>query len=155
MESRLYFAYGSNMDPAQMAVRCPGARPAGRALLPDYRFLINTRGVATVAAEAGARVHGLLWEITEAHVHALDGFEGVPKGRYYRDFLKVCAESGERLRPLIYIDPIAERGVPKEKYMEQVYGAAEAAGFPPAYLAELRAWLPPRRLSGGFFPREK
>ncbi|MDA1001418.1 MAG: gamma-glutamylcyclotransferase, partial [bacterium] len=113
-------------------------------------FLINTRGAAPVAAEAGAEVHGLIWEITEAHVHALDGFEGVAKGRYYRDFLKVRSGEGEMLRPLIYIDPITERGVPKEKYekymkyMEKVYGAAEAAGFPPAYLDELRAWFPGR-----------
>lgn len=152
MTSHFYFAYGSNMSEAQMAERCPGARGTERAVLRDYRFLINTRGVATVATEAGAEVHGLIWEITGAHVRTLDGFEGVPAGRYYRDFLKVRSESGGMLRPLIYIDPIVdpivERNVPREKYekyrkyMKKVYGAAEMAKLPDSYLSELRAWLP-------------
>ena len=34
----LYFAYGSNMNPARMAKRCPGAITLGRAKLPHYRL---------------------------------------------------------------------------------------------------------------------
>lgn len=45
-EGKLYFAYGSNMDESQMAHRCPTAKPAGKARLDVYRFIINDRGMA-------------------------------------------------------------------------------------------------------------
>jgi hypothetical protein len=32
-----YFAYGSNLDPAQMARRCPGATLVGPAQLANHR----------------------------------------------------------------------------------------------------------------------
>jgi len=44
---KLYFAYGSNMDKDQMANRCPESNFAGTALLKDYRFIINRRGIPT------------------------------------------------------------------------------------------------------------
>src|SRR4051794_9122870 len=60
----IYFAYGSNMIASQMARRCPGARLIGPALIRDYRFRINRRGVATVLPETAAIVRGALWSLT-------------------------------------------------------------------------------------------
>ncbi|KAJ0166105.1 hypothetical protein CTA2_8645 [Colletotrichum tanaceti] len=45
---RLYFAYGSNLSPTQMALRCPSSVPVGLAYLPDYTFTINSRRYANV-----------------------------------------------------------------------------------------------------------
>ncbi|KAK6208054.1 AIG2 family protein [Colletotrichum tabaci] len=45
---RLYFAYGSNLSPTQMALRCPSSVPVGLAHLPDYTFIINSRHYANV-----------------------------------------------------------------------------------------------------------
>ncbi|HEY6798412.1 MAG TPA: gamma-glutamylcyclotransferase family protein, partial [Kineosporiaceae bacterium] len=39
-----YFAYGSNMDQAQMTQRCPSARLLGPATLPDHRLVFNRSG---------------------------------------------------------------------------------------------------------------
>ena len=36
MTLMLYFAYGSNLDEAQMRARCPGARRVARAVLPHH-----------------------------------------------------------------------------------------------------------------------
>ena len=47
--TRCYFAYGSNMDADQMGRRCSAAAIIGTASLEGYRFIINSRGVATVA----------------------------------------------------------------------------------------------------------
>jgi len=38
MKTTLCFAYGSNLDPAQMRRRCPRARPGRRATLYGYRL---------------------------------------------------------------------------------------------------------------------
>ena len=35
----LYFAYGSNMNPARMAKRCPGAIDLGGAVLRNHRVV--------------------------------------------------------------------------------------------------------------------
>lgn len=36
--SRFYFAYGSNLDAAQMERRCPGSQYRGKAFLPKHRM---------------------------------------------------------------------------------------------------------------------
>jgi hypothetical protein len=66
-----YFAYGSNMDSGQMAVRCPGAERVGVAVLRDYRVLINAQGVGTVIPAKRESVFGLLWRLSEKNVEAL------------------------------------------------------------------------------------
>ncbi|KAK0375639.1 AIG2 family protein [Colletotrichum limetticola] len=45
---RLYFAYGSNLSPTQMSLRCPASTPLGLAHLPDHTFIINARRYANV-----------------------------------------------------------------------------------------------------------
>ena len=42
-----YFAYGSNMNQEQMKNRCLKSRPLGKVSLLGYRFIINSKGVAT------------------------------------------------------------------------------------------------------------
>ena len=39
MAERLYFAYGSNINLEQMAVRCPAAQVVGPAVLDGYELL--------------------------------------------------------------------------------------------------------------------
>ena len=74
----IYFAYGSNMCPHQMAVRCPGGRAFGQAELRDWQFLITTRTYATVKASPGAATHGVLWSLTPGNITALDVYEEEP-----------------------------------------------------------------------------
>jgi hypothetical protein len=47
---KLYFAYGSNLSPEQMARRCPDSIFLGKATLRGYRWQINERGVANIVA---------------------------------------------------------------------------------------------------------
>ena len=73
----LYFAYGSNLEPVQMATRCPGHRVVGRASLPGYALAFRGYGrdwagaVATIEPRYGAIVHGVVFEITAAHYATL------------------------------------------------------------------------------------
>lgn len=45
---RLYFAYGSNLSPEQMAHRCPDSIFLGKATLCGYRWQVNERGRANI-----------------------------------------------------------------------------------------------------------
>ena len=41
MTERLYFAYGSNINLEQMAIRCPAAQVVGPAVLDGYELLFR------------------------------------------------------------------------------------------------------------------
>ncbi|KKK16983.1 hypothetical protein AOCH_004722 [Aspergillus ochraceoroseus] len=94
----LYFAYGSNLSPTQMAMRCTvnpsrSAHPVAIACLTRWRWLICEVGYANVippaelcvgkqrtAAGAGKDddgVFGVLYEMDAADEEILDGYEGV------------------------------------------------------------------------------
>ena len=72
----LYFAYGSNMHPARMAKRCPGAIDLGGAVLRNHRVV--ERLYADIDFAEGAVTEGVLYVITEEHLKSLDRFEGYP-----------------------------------------------------------------------------
>ena len=129
----LYFAYGSNMDSAAMAERCPGSRAIGIARLVRHRFLINADGYATVVRDPRGTVHGLLWDLALKDVPALDRYEGVAQGLYSKVIQSVLTAQGPR-RALVYIGRSAQPGMPKPGYLEGVIAAAQAAGLPAAYI---------------------
>lgn len=90
----LYWAYGSNLNRAAMARRCPGARPVAPLVVPDA--ILRFRGVADVAYLRGARCEGALWSINRAHEATLDRYEGVDKGLYVKKYLKFRIDDVER-----------------------------------------------------------
>ena len=146
--TRPYFAFGSNIVPAQMAKRCPGSTSLGRAELADHRFRIGRRGYGTVEPEAGAVVHGLLWDLRPEDEAALDVYEGVRHGLYRRVRRTVRLASGEEREAFVYVAADTAPGKAVAGYVERIVAAAEAHGFPAAYLDELRSWLPESREPG-------
>ncbi|MGD0483080.1 MAG: gamma-glutamylcyclotransferase family protein [Gemmatimonadales bacterium] len=138
----LYFAFASNMDTAQMAERCDGAECLGAATLADHRFAIGRRGYATVIAEAGAVVHGILWSLHPRHEAALDVYEGIRHGLYRKVTLPVCTAAGTVREALVYVAVDPATGQTVRGYMEKVVAAAEHHGLPASYIAELKGWLP-------------
>lgn len=137
-----YFAYGSNMDPDQMAERCPGSAPIGAAVLRDYRLVFvwdSPRwlgGVGHVEPAPGDDVWGVLWELSDDHVRALDGYEQVHKGIYARDTVAVVAD-GETTEALIYL--ATDRGYrkPSRRYMGALIRGAQAFALPSGYVERL------------------
>jgi gamma-glutamylcyclotransferase (GGCT)/AIG2-like uncharacterized protein YtfP len=128
-----YFAYGSNMDVQQMAVRCPDAVVIGTACLPRHRFLINTHGVATVVPSESEAVHGVLWEISKADEASLDGYEGVASGFYRKVITRVRLKNGDETEALIYLANDERVGTPRPGYMERVMAAAKSHRFAAKY----------------------
>lgn len=137
----LYFAYGSNMDLAAMAARCPHSRPLAPARLIRHRFVVTTDGYANVLRDPGRVVWGLLWDLALADVPPLDRYESLGTGLFTKAVQPVVTAKGPR-QAMIYIGRAVRPGAPKPGYMEGVLSAAELAGLPATYLRELAAWLP-------------
>jgi gamma-glutamylcyclotransferase (GGCT)/AIG2-like uncharacterized protein YtfP len=129
----LYFAYGSNMDRATMAVHCPGAKALGPARLPNHRFFIARAGYASIAPRPGAETWGVLWEVSERDLPALDAYENVAGGLYRRATVAVRHDE-KSLRAVVYIARDGRPGRPRPSYQEQlVLKPAREWGFPRAY----------------------
>jgi gamma-glutamylcyclotransferase (GGCT)/AIG2-like uncharacterized protein YtfP len=127
---RYYLAYGSNMDSAQMRVRCPESRKIAAVYLRDYQLRFNFH--ATISKKKGDQVPALLWELTEKDEQTLDNYEGV-KERYYRkDYVTVETEDGS-VPALVYImdEPgISHKGrnmPPADYYYQQIAAAYQEA----------------------------
>lgn len=140
MKELLYFAYGSNMDPRQMRERCPDALRLCSVTLEGFRFLINRRGVATIERDRRACVMGVLWELSPRCEATLDRFEGVVWGFYSKEDVLVRDDEGRQYPALVYIDPVRERGFPREGYFERVLLGARRAGIPSQNFASYLAW---------------
>jgi gamma-glutamylcyclotransferase (GGCT)/AIG2-like uncharacterized protein YtfP len=112
----LYAAYGSNLDHARMrhATRCPGAEPAGAALLPGWRLVVNR--YASIVQEAGRAVPLGLWRITPRHLRALDRAEGVALGVYRRIRVAVPRD-GAAAEAWIYVEQGHRPGPPADWYV--------------------------------------
>lgn len=142
---KAYFAYGSNMDHAQMARRCPDANLVGKAKLVGYRFARDSRGAADIKADTSSTVYGLLWTLSKKCEDSLDRCEGVGKKIYRKDTLQVIdLDRGTVIDALVYVGHRSEMGNPiRDGYMEGIIAAALEHGFPQAYVQELRTWLLP------------
>lgn len=135
-----YFAYGSNLCVTQMAHRCPGAIDPKPARLDGHDWLINQRGVATVEPLDGSQVHGVLWQVTDHDLAALDEAEGVPV-RYRRDRLTVHTVDGPA-PAWVYIDHRVDPGPPRPGYLDRILAGAVYHDLPHRWIEFLRRWDP-------------
>lgn len=112
------FAYGLNTNPRSMLERCPGARLMGPAWLDGYAF--RWRGFADIELDPDLYTLGVLWEISDEDLYALDRFEGVP--RHYTRQRVIISTLGESYRGWAYM--MANQGSehePNEAYREAVF----------------------------------
>ncbi len=139
----LYAAYGSNMDPAQMAERCPHSPQRGTGWLEGWRLTfggedINWEGArATVVEAAGERVFVVLYDVPEADERNLDRWDGATIGYYRKIRVRVQTLDGEDVAWLYVLDDY-EGGLPSARYLGILADAAEKAGAPTDYVADLR-----------------
>ena len=142
-----YFAYGSNMNFAQMAGRCPGAMFIGPAFLPGFCFRIYSDGYATVLPDPQGGVWGGFWKVNAGHLEELDRYEGVREGCYYRlekevSLLSGASGVGPTQQSWVYFATDTETGMARPGYMEGVIAGARDCGLPVEYLPVLQQWQP-------------
>jgi len=124
----------------QMQRRCGVLDVEGVALLPDYRLDFGGRSlrwngaVATVRAERGSVVPGVLYRLDKEALHALDRFEGHPFF-YERVLVKVFASSKRWRRAQTYTLRSSSLGCPAPAYLDvirrsyHVWGFGDLSGF--------------------------
>jgi hypothetical protein len=142
----LYAAYGSNMDPAQMLRRCPSSPHTGTGWIRGWRLTFGAEelgwegALATLVPddEWSDGVFVALYDLTEVDEQALDAWEGADHGLYRKLHLRVHALAGDVVA-YVYVLDAFEGGLPSARYLGALADAAEAAGAPDDYLAELRA----------------
>lgn len=138
----LYAAYGSNMDPRQMAERSPHSPMAGTGWLDGWRLTFGGAdlgwegALATVVEEASSQVFVVLYDLTPLDEHALDAWEGA-LGVYDKIRVRVETLDGDKLAWL-YVLNAFEGGLPSARYLGIMADAAEAAGAPDDYVDGLR-----------------
>jgi gamma-glutamylcyclotransferase (GGCT)/AIG2-like uncharacterized protein YtfP len=139
----MYAAYGSNMDPAQMAARCPHSPQRGTGWLEGWRLTFGGADIgwegalATVVEEAGQRVFVVLYEISEHDEQSLDRWDGATLGYYDKIRVRVATLDGDQVAWLYVLDAY-EGGLPSARYLGIVSDAAEVAGAPADYVTWLR-----------------
>lgn len=99
--TKLYFGYGANTDMDSMMMRCPNAKPVGKATLWD--FMLVFRRVADIVPNNNHVVEGGLWEITNECEKSLDIFEGFPNF-YTKQEVHVIVKGNDRpVKAMAYV----------------------------------------------------
>lgn len=139
----LYAAYASNLHPDQMVRRAPHSPVRGTGWLTGWRLTFGgeDRGwdgaLATVVEQPASQVYVAVYDLTDPDAEHLDDWEGVGIGLYRKVRVRVQTLDGELLAWTYTLDAY-EGGLPSAHYLGMVADAAEAAGAPDDYVAELR-----------------
>lgn len=119
--SKLYIAYGSNLNKVQMKYRCPNAKLVGVGEIPDYQLLFRggKNAVATIEPQKGESVPFGLWKISDQDELSLDRYEGYPNLYYKKTFaMQIQGKSAEAMAYIM--DPRYEIGVPSQQYYQTI-----------------------------------
>jgi gamma-glutamylcyclotransferase (GGCT)/AIG2-like uncharacterized protein YtfP len=140
----LYAAYGSNMDSAQMAERCPHSPQHGTGWLEGWRLTFGGEelgwegALATVVEDRAERVLVVLYDVCETDERELDRWDGVTLGYYRKLRVRVATLEGDS-PAWLYVLNGYEGGLPSARYIGILADAAEKAAAPADYVASLRA----------------
>jgi hypothetical protein len=139
----LYAAYGSNMDPDQMRERCPASPQRGAGWLEGWRLTFGGEdlgwegALATVVEDPLSRVFVMVYDVSAPDEAALDSWEAADTGLYRKIRVRVSMLDRDVVAWLYVLDGY-EGGLPSARYLGVMADAAEKAGAPDDYVAELR-----------------
>jgi AIG2-like family len=140
----VYAAYGSNLNPEQMRLRCPHSPAVGAGWLIGWRLTFGggddmgwEGALATMVEDVGAQVFVMTYDLTDEDAAELDGWEGVDLELYRKIRLRVQTLDGDPLA-WTYVLNAYEGGLPSARYLGLIAEAAERAGAPDDYVRELR-----------------
>lgn len=140
----LYAAYGSNLDSRRMLERAPHSPPCGTGWLSGWRLTFGGEdlgwqgSLVTIVEQPRAQVYVALYDITPADESLLDEWEGASLGYYRKLRVRVHTLDGQETA-WVYVLDAYEGGLPSAHYLGEIAEAAQAAGAPDDYVAELRS----------------
>jgi len=143
-----YFAYGSNLDLAQMKIRCPSSELISKGSLSDYRLTFNRYssgwggGVADVIQGKGSEVWGLVFELSNSDLKRLDSYEGCYNDQtslYERWKAVINTPKGQISDVWVYTVVEKQKFVqPTLEYLQIIKDAAVRWNFPK--ITEVETW---------------
>ena len=143
----LYFAFGSNLDPAQLADREVEFQRPRHAILHDWKLVFNK--VATLNAVPGegranivpARrriVEGVVFDVTDDGLANLDWYEGAASGHYKRTTIQVELPDTGAAEAETYIAKRIRPGLkPSPWYVRRIVTGARYFHLSEAYITAL------------------
>ena len=143
----LYAAFASNLDPNLMAERCPYSPLRGTGWIAGWRLTFGGEelgwegAMATVVedpSDQANQVFVALYDVHPKDVERLDEWEWIDHDVYSKIQVRVQTLDGEQLA-WMYVLNAYEGGLPSARYLGILAEAAEAAGAPDDYVADLRA----------------
>ena len=143
----LYAAFASNLDPNLMAERCPYSPLRGTGWIHGWRLTFGGEelgwegSMATVVedpSDPANQVFVALYDVHPKDVERLDEWEWIDQNVYSKIQVRVQTLDGEQLA-WMYVLNAYEGGLPSARYLGILAEAAEAAGAPDDYVADLRA----------------
>jgi gamma-glutamylcyclotransferase (GGCT)/AIG2-like uncharacterized protein YtfP len=145
---RLYFAYGLNLNLAEMKRKCPKAEALGIAKLPGHQLNFYGHSAAwdgateSVTVQPSDHVWGVLYKLSAADWDILDGFEDARfdgTGAYFHYPVEVIDNSGATLPATIYKKAVLRQPqLPSSEYLALICQGAKAQGLPENYIAFLQ-----------------
>ena len=119
---KLYIAYGSNLNLAQMAARCPSARIYAKGVLINWELVYRgskTNSHATIIRKQGSSVPVLVWDIQPTDEYRLDIYEGYPRYYFKRNIMVTI--DGRKRKAMVYImDKKQLPGRPSTQYIKTI-----------------------------------
>ena len=129
--SKLYCAYGSNLNLEQMEKRSPFAKHVAKTTLENTSIVYqgdDAKIWATLVEDPGHHVPVVIWEITENDEAILDAYEMVPF-MYYKDNIEMDV-NGEKRDVLIYLMQEGFTfGLPNDPYFKGIQEGYCDQGF--------------------------
>lgn len=136
---KFYIAYGSNLDKARMAQRCPQAVPYASGWLDGWELIYRgskTGNYATIRPAKKEFVPVGIWQITQLDEAMLDRYEGYPTF-YHKKTITARLDTGELIEGLVYImRKDAKPGPPSEFYIDTIYQGYKDFGLDFTYLRD-------------------
>ena len=139
----IYAAYGSNLDPARMALRAPHSPAIGVGWLNGWRLTFGGEDrswegpLPTLVEDSISQVFVMLYALTDEDEAALDNAEGFDIGMYRKIRVRVSTLDRDVTAWLYVVDGY-EDGIPKYKHLQTIIDAAIVAGAPEDYIDDLR-----------------
>ena len=132
------------MDPEQMLERCPHSPAADTGWLNGWRLTFGGEdlgwdgALATIVEDPDSTVFVALYDVSPADYELLDRWESAESGLYRKIHVRVSTLDGELLAS-VYALNAYEGGLPSARYLGLIAEAADKAGAPDDYVAELRS----------------
>ena len=131
MKTKLYAAYGSNLNLQQMGYRCPDAKLKNTGWIEGYELQFKGRpssAYATIAPKEGSSIPVALWEISPRDERSLDRYEGVP-AHYFKQDIPVQTGGGTVDAMVYVMDLKMDFALPSKGYYQTVLEGYLDCGF--------------------------